>query len=172
LPTADPSPVAVRTSGGCLGAFFFVGIGIGCVALIGGLIVEMTHLVPAKQIGLLFGVHIMLVPLAIFLGVLLPKVNATIDTALGEVVLVHRLLGVTYARTIAPLEIVESFFAERGKGRSLSYLGIDVAQPQHGRRRREMKPEDHIKLVDGDRVEQAAIALNLALGFNQRASNP
>jgi hypothetical protein len=167
LAMADPSPVAIFTSGGCLVAFFCFGIGTSFVGITAVLITQMIKLIPAKEIGFVFGVHLLLFPLALFFIVALRRRSATIDTVRGEVIFVHRMLGITYARTVAPLEIVECFFGERGMGKaSSSCVGIDVAQPHQGRRRRrEPKPEDHIRLVDGDRVEEVAKTLNLALGL-------
>ena len=162
----SPSPVLVRGPIGLLGGLFAVGMGLCSVILGAGLTSEMRHVVPASQIGLLLGIHVMLLPLLLVLGVLLPKVNATLDAARGEVVVVHRLLGLAYTRTIVPLEIVGCFFVEPAAGRRRAFdeLAVDTEPADPKRRRRRPPPEQRILLAEGERVAEAAAALNHALG--------
>ena len=168
LAAVDPSPVSVHTRG-CLVTFFLIGIGFGGLLIVALLVFEMTQRLSAKEIGMVFAAHVLLSVFSIFLCVLLPRIHAKIDIAQGEVIFVHRLLGITYTRTVVPLEIVERFFGERGSLKRPSYVGIDIAraQPDQGHRRRSApRTADHIRLVDGDGVEGAANALNTALGID------
>ena len=84
---AAPSRVAVRTSGGILGGLLTVGCGLMVLILGAALISEILHGVPARRIGLLCGIHVMLVPLVLVLSVLLTNVHAAFDVAHDEVML-------------------------------------------------------------------------------------
>ncbi len=159
-----PSGVRLHTSVGILDGILVFGLGFCVIILVAGAFSEMHHGVPATQIGLLLGVHVMLLPLVLVLGVLLRRVEAHIEVIRDEIVLVHRVVGITYAQTIAPLEIVGRFFVEGARTRSLA---IDTVHRRRSRRDRPASlptPEQRILLAEGDSVEAAAAALNRALG--------
>jgi hypothetical protein len=154
----EPSPVALRSGAGCFGGIFVVGFGFIVVILGGGVLSELRHSVPADQIGLLLGVHVLVSPIAFALVMMLGRVDARIDVSTRELVVLHRLLGRTVERTTVPLEIVASFFV---KGRRPKRLCADTV---HHHRPREPAPETSFEIVDGDLADDAAAALNRALG--------
>ncbi|MEO9254546.1 MAG: hypothetical protein ABI305_03330, partial [Tepidiformaceae bacterium] len=152
-----PRRLRVRTVG-FLGGFFAFGFGLGLVIPAIGLLMEMNERVPAKELGVLFGIHLMLLPFAAAVWMLLSKVNAVVDLARGDIVFVHRLVGITYARVTAPLEIASAFCLQHETGsRGLPHLAIEVG---HTKRhpRRDLTAADCVLLVRGDGVAEVAIA--------------
>jgi hypothetical protein len=158
--------VATRTAGDVLGRLLVVGCALIVVTLCAGLVAEMLHRVPAKLIGTLFGVHVLLVPVLLVLRVLLPIVHVTIDVAQGVVVVVDTIGGVVTSRTIVPLEIAGAFFVDSeagGRGRTY-YLAVEIAAPGTRRRRHRPTVDQRVLLCSGDQIEEAAATLNRALG--------
>jgi hypothetical protein len=161
-----PRQVAVRDAGGALGGVLIAGLSLIVLILSAGLLSEMFHRVPAKLIGTLFGVHVLLLPIVVVLSVLLPSAHATIDLARGELVVAHTVLGLRTSRTVVPLEIAGAFFVDSvsgGRSRT-TYLAVEIAGPDARRRRHRPTPEQRVLLATGDRIEQAATALNQMLG--------
>jgi hypothetical protein len=118
------------------------------------------------MIGTLFGVHVLFAPVLIVLRALSPSVHATIDVTQGEVLVVDTVAGIATSRTVVPLEIVGAFFVDSeagGRGRTY-YLAVEIAAPGARRRRHRPTVEQRVLLTTGDQIEQAAAALNRALG--------
>jgi hypothetical protein len=109
---------------------------------------------------------VLLLPILVLLNALVRSVHATIDVTRGEVLLVHRILGIRTSRTWVPLEIAGAFFVDYvGGSRSRTpYLAVEVVTPGERRRRHRPSADQRVLLCTGDRVEEAAAALNRALG--------
>lgn len=133
---------------GCMG-FAFLAIAAFPIA---GLLLETAHPVDAHEIGVLVTVHVLFFPLVLAAGVLLRSASVGVDGAQREVFVVRRILGIPYARTSVPLEIVTGFFVEEkreGRGTDTYVVASTTGGP--------------VRLVSGDGAQTAVAALARAL---------
>ena len=135
---------------GCMG-FALLGLILSPIAAM--LVAETTAPVSASKIGLLAFVHVFVAPVVFAVAVLLRSASVSLDAARREVRVVRHILGVPYARTTVPLEIVTGFAAEEKKGGRFKTLFL-VAKTR----------EDSLELVSGDAAAAAATALSRARG--------
>jgi hypothetical protein len=142
-PSGDLAPVRVRAPNWI--GFVFLAIAALVIAVP---LLEVGHPVDAHEIGLAFGAHVTFVPPLLAAMVVLRSASVVIDGARREVRVAHRLIGVEYATTSVPLEIVTGFSVEekrepRGKD---TYLVADTTAGP-------------VRLASGDGARAAATAL-------------
>jgi hypothetical protein len=148
-PVAHDVPWVRVSAPGCMGFVFLV-----IAALpIAGLLSEAAHPVDAHEIGVLVTVHVLFSPLVLVAAVLLRSAAVAVDGARREVRVVRRILGMPYARTTLPVEIVHSFSVEE-KREARAIETYVVANTSEG----------PVQLVNGPDARAAVAALVRALG--------
>jgi hypothetical protein len=122
-------------------------LGVAAIA-IACLAAEAAAPMSAHEIGMLFGGQLMFGPVVLAVVALLRSASVSLDGARREVRVARRILGIAYARTSVPLEIVSGFSLQKKReGRfKVRYVVADTS-------------EGPLDLVSGEGAEKAVAAL-------------